>query len=137
MWLLIGFWGLVGLFALPPLDPAELRSDSQVIITGTVESYYDRLVPIGTAKADSNRDILLVVTVDDVEKGTGVTVGELVYLHAWQAAQRPDGWVGDGGQRDVPSAGQRARFFLKKKAGGRLSLLSPNGSEIMSAAKQK
>ncbi|MEE2756960.1 MAG: hypothetical protein VYA30_09875 [Myxococcota bacterium] len=117
--------------ALPPLSAADLRADAQIIVTGAVVSEFDRVVSIGQDNTASNRELILVVRVDTLEKGTGLRVGQHVYIHAWEAARRPSGWVGDGGHRNLPSEGKTARFYLRQSADGRLSLLSPNGSELI------
>lgn len=128
---------VLGLMALPPLSQSDLKSNSHVILTGVVLSEFDRVVSTGHDKTASNRDIILVVRVDGVEKGTGIRVGQRVYLHAWEATRRPSGWVGDGGHRDLPVDGKRTRFYLSLSTDGQLTLLSPNGAERMEAAQPK
>ena len=128
MLLSVAMHGILGLMALPPLSPSDLKADSHIILTGVVLSEFDRIVSTGHDKTASNRD---------VEKGTGVRIGQQVYLHAWEAARRPSGWVGDGGHRDLPADGKRTRFYLKQSADGRLALLSPNGSEDIGISQPK
>ena len=70
--------------------------------------------------------------VDGVKKGTA-KVGQVVYLHAWSAEKRRDGWVGAGGQRGLPSTGQRGHFHLKQSKDGILSILDPNGGSVIPA----
>ena len=137
MFLSVAMHGILGLMALPPLSPSDLKADSHIILTGVVLSAFDRIVSTGHDKTASNRDIIFVVRVDGVEKGAGVRIGQQVYLHAWEAARRPSGWVGDGGHRDLPADGKRTRFYLKQSADGRLALLSPNGSEDIGISQPK
>ncbi len=117
----------VTLAALPPLDPADLKSDSSHILVVEVQQEY-------TTKRERQPGFIDTLHVYEakvvkVEKGAGLDVGTLVYARAWTAAKRPDGWTGAGGVRGLPSTGEVVRLYLRRGADGGLRILDPNGVE--------
>ena len=139
LWLLVAciailmsdvFFAGVALAALPPLSDEELSASADVVLTGTVQSEYHRIVTLDGPDGMTDRQWVLVVTVDSVRKGT-LKVGQVVYLHGWNPEKRPAGFTGAGGHRWVPSPGQKGLFHVTQASNGKFSILDPNGASTL------
>lgn len=130
--------------ALPPLSSEELKQEARYVVVGNVQTVTHKEV---TTDLGSDRQYVAVVKVVSVEKGLlrssnplkappakpGVpTPGAQIQVHYWQAGKRPGAWVGPGGQYSGLSPNTEVRLFLKVDEQGRLHLLEPNGSEVLS-----
>jgi hypothetical protein len=113
--------------ALPPRSDAELWDDSELIVSGRILNIYQATVP---APVGTNHSYVATVAIDSVEKGAGVDVGDLLYVHYWQAAQRPAGWAGPVGQNQLPAAGNDVRLYLQRRW-KHYELLEPNGWKLL------
>ena len=71
------------------------------------------------------------VAVKSVKKGKAE---KTIFVKAWQARKRPDGWVGESGHDTIPSPGQTVRLYLKG-GNGSYEPLKPNGIEVIKLKK--
>jgi hypothetical protein len=111
---------------LPPLSDEQRRAEADLVVIGDVVA---RWLAIETPhEGFVNVSHVLQVRVTSTEKGEA-PAGKVVYLHTWTAQRRPAGWVGPGGQVEVPAVGQVARFFARTDEHGVRTLLLPNGVE--------
>lgn len=110
--------------ALPPLDDSERHQSSDEVFRGEIRAIYTRK----RKKSDdfSDSEMLLEILVENVEKGKFQS-GATVYIQCWTADQRPEAWVGDGGQRPRPREGDRGLFYVEESGPGVFRLLHPNG----------
>jgi len=109
--------------ALPPLDDAERQASSNLIVRGEIVSVKSQKKRIRWGFSDL--EMILTIRVSECTKG-GLQPGSTVMVQCWIAEDRPDGWVGDGGQRPRPREGAKGVFYAQEKA-GKLHLLHPNG----------
>jgi hypothetical protein len=124
--LILGFFFLAAapaMAALPPLDDAQRQAESNVVVRGEIVRIESRKKRIRWGY--SNREMILSVKISECTKG-GLEVGTVVFLQCWAADDRPDGWVGDGGQRPTPREGDKGLFYAEERD-GKLHLLHPNG----------
>lgn len=114
---------LPALAALPPLSNAERQEEATVVVRGEIISIESRKKRLSWGS--SNLEMILSIKVSESMKG-GLEPGTIVMVQCWVADDRPDGWVGDGGQRPTPRKGAKGLFYAEDK-GGDLHLLHPNG----------
>ena len=112
--------------ALPPLDDTERHGDSTNVFRGEIRAIYTRKKKI--RDDSSNLEMLLEIEVFSSDKGD-LQKGQVIHVHCWVIDQRPEGWVGDGGQRPHPREGAKGLFFVKQSQNGDYRLLHPNGWE--------
>jgi hypothetical protein len=124
--LMLTFLTVPALAALPPLDDAERHQESSEVFRGEIVAVYSRKKRLD--EKSSNREMLLEITVDEVVKGK-FAHGQTVFVKCWTIEERPEMWVGDGGQRPLPREGMRGTFYVTEKRPGIFRLLHPNGWE--------
>ncbi len=112
---------------LPPLSPDELDANATHVIAGIVTQVFTARKVHEDRKGWEDDVVCLEIRVVDVEKGEGIAVGQLVYARTWDAAERPDGWAGPGGQYEVPAVGALVRVHLEQGEDGGRDILIPNG----------
>ena len=110
--------------ALPPLDDSERHERSDEVFRGEIQAVYTRKRK--KAEGFSDSEMILEILVSKGEKGKFGS-GETVYVHCWTIQERPERWVGDGGQRPRPREGDSGLFYVKESGPGVLRLLHPNG----------
>lgn len=110
--------------ALPPLDDAERQNESSEVFRGRIVAIYSRKRILDKERSDT--EMVLEIEVESSVKGV-FTPGMRVFVKCWEADQRPEGWVGDGGQRPWPREGATGLFFAKESGKGVYHLLHPNG----------
>jgi len=121
--------------ALPPQSEEDLEQGADLVVTGTVEEVTTSTKRHGLRSADTIHR--LVVRVDSVEKGKkSVAKGDEVIVRCWTIRRRPQGWVGDSGHRGIPDAGERCRFWLRKRDDGSWGALAPNGIEALDSVSE-
>lgn len=128
LFLLLGFFLLTAgpaLAALPPLDNSERQAESNLIVRGEIVSVDSRKKR--TKLGYSDLEMVLGIKVLECQKGD-IEPGATVYIHCWTAEERPEGWVGDGGQRPRPRQGDQGLFYAEERD-DQLHLLHPNGWE--------
>jgi hypothetical protein len=126
-----------------PLSPEDKKAESTHIVTGTVQAVYTR---------DANTELygngtvetyyLLEIAVKGVEKGSGLTAGDLVYARCWRlkkhgaAGPRP----GPSGHFGIPAEGAKVRAYLAKGKYGPTgqgdngwAVVYPNGIDTLPA----
>ena len=109
--------------ALPPLSPEELSRSAEVVVEGSVVEVTSQRVQV---KNGSDLHYTVVLKISKWVKG-GSLKSETLSVFCRSTATRPVGWAGPSGQNDVPSKGDRGRFFLRLPASGIPRLLEPNG----------
>lgn len=117
-----------------PLNPDELENAAKFIVAGRVERVYSSENPLPNEQADTLYAIELKVS--KVLKVDGDAAGKTIFVKAWKAAKRPDGWKGPKGQIEVPARGDLVEMHL---TGGPAAFdaLAPNGIRIVHAGSQK
>lgn len=125
LFLLLLFIGctMPALAALPPLSDADRQHESSVVVQGRIVSVSETVETIKPGY--SNSILTLKVRVVRTIKGDAVE-GDVVEIRCWVIDERPEGWVGDGGQRPYPREGADGTFYASGKPDS-LRLLSPNG----------
>lgn len=109
---------------LPPLAPEQRAADATHILVGTLTTVSVKAEILRPGFVNNNYNGVLRVT--RVDKGAGVKVGDKLKINWWDAALRPRGWAGPGGQYESPKKGTKGKFYLSREE-GRYSLLLPNG----------
>lgn len=108
--------------ALPPVSPAHLHSQAEVVLAVQIE----KLSTTEEARKDADFvDLKYLFTARTlaVLKGPSDMPAE-VKLATWTALKRPDGWAGPGGLRGLPKVGERVVIF---GSGRPISIHQPNG----------
>ena len=120
---------------IAPLSPEQLQSQSSDIVVGVVTSR--QITRDETDKDWDKRSFVYEIEVEAVEKGDHAR-GDSLVASAWTKR-----WTGSGipppsgmGHEPLPLEGERARFFLKAKAGEgeTMAILLPNGVELAAEA---
>jgi len=120
------FHAHITMAALPPLDDQERELLSSHIVEGEVihRSYVTEKDNLGT-----NKRYTIQVEISKVIKGDGLKEKQYIEVTYWKAGERPERWVGDGGQRSSFVVGKSYTLFLKANGSdGSYKLLHPNGS---------
>lgn len=107
------------LAALPPQSAADLKANADYIFQGEILSVTSELKPVSNG---TNRHYVITVRIDQWQKGK-ITVENPVRVHCRTIERRPSGWAGPQGQNDIPEAGTKAKFYVRKG----FKLLEPNG----------
>lgn len=113
----------MALAELPPLSPEDRLESADLIVSGQVSASSSRRERVTVG---SNRVYTLSIKVTEVSKGDFPAGGELTAL-CWKAENRPEGWVGPGGQYHLPKQGDKGTFYLRRDTHGHFHLLNPNG----------
>jgi len=116
------------LFAIPPLSPGELKSESDLVVVGKISKMAMRIDDKAMQMQD--RIFEVEITVNTIEKGQSQP-GKIIRATAWQPDHRPRGWTGPQGQNETPVLGQRVRAYLRKNIEGEYLFLEPNGLEVL------
>jgi hypothetical protein len=120
----------MALAEVPPMSDARRHEEAETIVVGRVTS-----VTRSDEKRDDSsfvREILMIgVEIETIEKGT-VRPGQK--FSTWVMKNRPAGNVGPSGQATIPTPGDRVRLFTTRLNSGTLSLLQPNGCDILTKA---
>ncbi len=98
-----------------PLSPAKLRAEATHVVTGVVRGVYEREVKTERyGRGTVETEYLVEITVGNVEKGTGLSPGNLVYARCWKLEKRGARGLSPGpsGHTGVPAGGDRVRAFL-------------------------
>ena len=118
--------------ALPPLDSSQLDSIAVAVVTGTVQSA--NLSTTVTRGPEPTQNVFsAVIEVDGLVKEHwrgAIQNGDRINVTYWRVGSTPAGsagWVGHTGQRTLPRAGERGKFYLQQAAKRGWSLLEPNG----------
>jgi len=127
---LCGIAGLI-LMAVPPLSPGQLKSESELVVVGTVTECEVKTVERGHHYID--RVFVFKIDVASIEKGQS-RKGAIVEATTWQPDYRPRAWAGPQGQHVAPASGQKVRAYLRKDQEGKYELLMPNGLEVITPA---
>lgn len=122
---------------IPDLTPDKLASGSSHVVSGIVNQVYSVDVkPKDGEKATEVTHLYLTeLLVDTVEKGSGPSKGEVVYVRS-EKIQLKVGAVGGSGHRMTPEVGSKVRVYLKRQSDGRYDVLLPNGFEVLGAEKK-
>lgn len=118
----------LALAALPPLSPSALQGMAEVVLVGTVEGVDHR-----TEKVFNGTDEVYTaqLKVERVEKGSLAAAAKSVQFHFRRTGERPEGWAGPQGQNRIPATGAHVRVFARMDDKGELTLLAPNGWELV------
>ena len=94
------------------------------VFTGIIRRVFTRQNFRSEGFADSQ--LVLEIEIDHVSKGR-LAPRSIAYVGTWTILERPELWVGDGGQRPLPREGDEGTFFVRTSEQGVHSLLHPNG----------
>lgn len=126
-----------------PLSPEQKLKESTHIVNGTVKGVYNRDVETGLyGKGTVETHYLVEIEVQNVEKGTGISKGDIVYARCWRikkhGASGP--MPGPSGHFGIPNPGDAVRAFLAKgkygptgQSDNGCAVLYPNGIEPFKA----
>lgn len=125
------FASQTALSALPLLSKAELEYRSAHILIGDVYQVKckEEKSSWGT-KGDTDVVCTAYMNVVDREKGD-FSAGDYVMFKFWHALHRAPGWTGDTGQSERVQEKTYIRAYLTSDFQGNLSLLKPNGWELL------
>lgn len=134
--------------AVPPMSPADLRKDAQLVIVGSVESskqFGDVNTP--SCSVILNYDINVHVAV--VEKGSLPSSQKSIIVHGWSKVMGTGTPTNKPGTPPPPvicmpgptgiygisaaSKGQRVRLYLRNN-GDNVDIVEPNGIEFLPSA---
>ena len=120
---------------IPNRTPQQLREGASQIVTGKVQQIYSMEEKSGDYVFTRS---VAAVSVDAVEKGVGISKGELVYVRFWRkkyvGAGRPA--PGHFGHRGIPAVGDVVRIYLKKADDGGFDVVGPNGFDVVKSEEQ-
>jgi hypothetical protein len=112
-----------------PMTAEQLQEESQLIVTGTVQSFRTK----DEVSKDGSKDkiVLLDVLIESVQKGEDVgKIGETVVVRCWRPVKPgTDGYFWEQGNDFIPDTGGRAKFFLAKVYAEAWESHWPNGIE--------
>lgn len=119
--------------AIPNRTPQQLRDGASHVLTGKVGRIYH------SAERKGNYEHVhsaAEISVASIEKGSGVSQSQLVYVRYWRKK-----WLGDGepepghfGHRGLPQSGDVIRVYVERQSDGGFDVLSPNGFEVIQRA---
>lgn len=116
---------------LPPQSAEALRDSASIVVVGRCERTYSAVRPGEPGYRDTVYAIEL--RIEKVEKGKPGADGQTLFVKAWRAKQRPEGWVGPSGQSQIPGRGDTIRVYARGEAGD-YHVLLPNGLAVLKAA---
>ncbi len=120
--------------AIPPLSDADRESIASDIVVGEVLSVEQKVVDMGSAPGRNEHKNWLVTALIEVRsilKSTEIReAGEMIKVHYWKVARRPQGWTGGQGQNAHLNPNSTVKLFLRSSSeSGEFDLLMPNGWE--------
>ena len=130
--------------ALPPLSENERQESCQYIVIATVLDVTSEVIPV-----DMGTDIKFtaIVKVENVTENQSFNswypeqlqatlqppiVDQEIKVTYFQTGDRPDGWVGPGGQYSSLYQGLKAKLYLNQSLDGTFNLIEPNGIDKLS-----
>ncbi len=128
LWLTSVLWALVParqvLAELPPLSAAELQQQASHVVRGKVVQVYS--AEKEPRPGFSDRLFAIELNISQTSKGEGLAPEQTIFIRTWQAAIRPRGWVGPGGQSRIPRQGEDVTVYVRGEQGAYDALI-PNG----------
>lgn len=118
---------------IAPRSSESLAASAEIILDGTVES-------IGGVRRRSifwdERAWVHRLRVEEISRGEGIAVGDLVEIEAWSSFYRLPIFVPahGTGHRPLPLVGERCRIHATRNQAGRLEPILPNGWTLAATA---
>ena len=118
---------------VPNRSPEKLRQWSTHIVVGKLRAVYH------AAELDehSHRNGVAEIVIDSIEKGDGLSEGQVMYARFWRRVTKPGAPPQTAASgHDVPPQGSVVRGYLKRGDDGGYDVLLPNGLQELDAAEQ-
>jgi hypothetical protein len=113
---------------IPNQTPENLFKAATHVVNGQVGRIYSSTETSGNFVFTHS---VAAVSVESVDKGSGIADSPLIYVRFWHKR-----WIGQGnpppdhyGHRGVPKTGDEVRVYLQAQADGGLDVARPNGFE--------